>query len=286
MRTNSPDAGRKSVSKMSSGVFTNRKADIFWRALRPKPWSIALWPKAESIGRQRSQRAIWRAATLEGSDLWPTARRIVADRYVFACGPWLGKMFPANRRPTFCFDQAGSIFLRHSRRRYPLRRGQHSRCGQITASTSCMEFPETRDAVSRWPTTRAEPEFDPTSGERLVSEEGAGRGTPLSRLPFPGDERCAAARDARLPVRKYHRPQLHRRSPSSQRKCVDRWRRLGPRLQAWSRDRRDGGRTVLQRMKLRNRYIGWQDSRQKFASRDRNLPRRKSDEVICVSQIY
>ena len=43
--------------------------------------------------------------------------KLRADQYVFACGPWLGKLFPETIGDHIRSDQAGGIFLRHSRRR-------------------------------------------------------------------------------------------------------------------------------------------------------------------------
>jgi len=79
---------------------------------------------------------------------------MVADRYVFACGPWLGKLFPKTVGPHFISTKQDVFFFApppaiRFMKKVPCR------CGPITAITSCMEFQEIRIAASNWPMTRA-----------------------------------------------------------------------------------------------------------------------------------
>jgi glycine/D-amino acid oxidase-like deaminating enzyme len=97
--------------------------------------------------------------------------RLVADKYVFACGPWLGKLFPetiGNRvRPTkqevfFFGTPAGDD--RFSAGKLPVWADHSNRFIYGIPANHGHGFKVADD-------TRG-PEFDPTSGERKVSEEG------------------------------------------------------------------------------------------------------------------
>ena len=124
-----------------------------------------------------------------------------------------GKALPANGRSAFHLDQARGIFLRHSCGRSALQRRQHTSLGrsQRPLHVRNSRQPGTRfQNCRRHARPRVRSNLRPTAGERRWS----GRRAPLSRLPFSGDERCAAARNASLPIRKYNRPQFHHRSAS------------------------------------------------------------------------
>jgi monomeric sarcosine oxidase len=97
--------------------------------------------------------------------------RLIADQYVFACGPWLGKLFPeiiGNRvRPTkqevfFFGTPAGDD--RFSADKMPVWADHSKRFIYGIPANHGHGFKVADD-------TRG-PEFDPTSGERKVSEEG------------------------------------------------------------------------------------------------------------------
>jgi len=66
------------------------------------------------------------------------------------------------------------------------------RCGPITAITSCMEFQEIRIAASNWPMNTRGPQFDPTSGERLIDKDRLAEARKYLPTGFR-DERCAAS---------------------------------------------------------------------------------------------
>jgi monomeric sarcosine oxidase len=97
--------------------------------------------------------------------------RLVADRYVFACGPWLGKLFPetigSRIRPTkqevfFFGTPAGDD--RFSIGKMPVWADHSKRFIYGIPANHGHGFKVADD-------TRG-PEFDPTLGERKVSEEG------------------------------------------------------------------------------------------------------------------
>ena len=96
---------------------------------------------------------------------------LMADQYVFACGPWLGKLFPETVgnliRPTkqdvFFFDPpAGDD--RFSEAKLPVWADHRDRFIYGIPSSDGRGFKVADD-------TRG-PDFDPTSGERTVNEEG------------------------------------------------------------------------------------------------------------------
>jgi sarcosine oxidase len=97
--------------------------------------------------------------------------RLIADHYVFACGPWLGGLFPdtiGNRiRPTkqdvfFFGTPAGDD--RFSETTLPVWGDHHDRFIYGIPAADGRGFKVSDD-------TRGV-EFDPTSGERVVSEDG------------------------------------------------------------------------------------------------------------------
>jgi glycine/D-amino acid oxidase-like deaminating enzyme len=117
------------------------------------------------VSPEKLESGKWKSLTLaEGSSL-------SADQYIFACGPWLGQLFPQTlgdrvrptRQEVFFFgtpagehrldDQHLPIWAEHRDRfRYGIP-GNHGRGFKIADDT-------------RGPT------FDPTHGERVVSPEG------------------------------------------------------------------------------------------------------------------
>ena len=96
---------------------------------------------------------------------------LMADQYVFACGPWLGKLFPETVgnliRPTkqdvfFFGPPAGDD--RFSEAKLPVWADHRDRFIYGIPSSDGRGFKVADD-------TRG-PDFDPTSGERTVNEEG------------------------------------------------------------------------------------------------------------------
>lgn len=82
--------------------------------------------------------------------------KLRADRYVFACGPWLGRVFPdvigarvkaTGRRSTISEPQPATIASAT----------RACRCGSKPASVSSTAFPATCTAASRSPMMREEP---------------------------------------------------------------------------------------------------------------------------------
>jgi sarcosine oxidase len=131
----------------------------------------------------------WKSLTLAndstsaGSTSYPST--IVADRYVFACGPWLGKMFPrtigshfiSTRQEVFFFGTpAGDS--RYSEGSLPVWADHSDHFMYGIPGNQARGFKVADD-------TRG-PEFDPTSGDRLVSEDGLAAARRYLAYRFPG----------------------------------------------------------------------------------------------------
>jgi glycine/D-amino acid oxidase-like deaminating enzyme len=110
---------------------------------------------------------------------------IAADRYVFACGPWLGKLFPTTIGPHFTSTRQEVFFFgtpsddpRYDESNIPVwaDHGEHFIYGiPGNQARGFKVADDTRGA-----------EFDPTSGERLVSEEGTAAARRYLAYRFPG----------------------------------------------------------------------------------------------------
>jgi glycine/D-amino acid oxidase-like deaminating enzyme len=121
----------------------------------------------------------WKALTLsDGSE-------IRADRYVFACGPWMGQLFPQtignNIRPTkqevfFFGTPAGD--RRFDECNIPVWADHRGRFMYGIPGNQGRGFKLADD-------TRG-PEFDPTTGERKISEETLQRTREYLAFRFPG----------------------------------------------------------------------------------------------------
>jgi len=90
---------------------------------------------------------VWRNSPLRSLTL-SDGSRLKADHYVFACGPWLGKLFPetlgAVIRPT-----KQDIFSSVLPPETPASPTRTSPCGAITVNASSTAFPEATAADSK-----------------------------------------------------------------------------------------------------------------------------------------
>jgi sarcosine oxidase len=111
--------------------------------------------------------------------------RLTADKYVFACGPWLGKLFPdtignlvrATKQDVFFFGTpAGDE--RFSEANLPVWADHRERFVYGMPASDGRGFKVADD-------TRG-PEFDPTSGDRTVSPEGLKFAREYLGFRFPG----------------------------------------------------------------------------------------------------
>jgi glycine/D-amino acid oxidase-like deaminating enzyme len=121
----------------------------------------------------------WTALTLsDGSTL-------EADRYVFACGPWLGKLFPHSVGPHFISTKQEVFFFgtpagdpRYNEDNLPVWADHSDHFMYGIPGNQGRGFKVADD-------TRG-PDFDPTSGQRLVSEDGLAEARRYLADRFPG----------------------------------------------------------------------------------------------------
>jgi glycine/D-amino acid oxidase-like deaminating enzyme len=111
--------------------------------------------------------------------------KLVADRYVFACGPWLGKLFPVTIGPHFLSSKQDVFFFgtpagdpRYSEGNIPVwaDHGEHFMYG----------IPGNQERGFKLADDTRGPEFDPTSGQRQVSENGLAEARRYLAYRFPG----------------------------------------------------------------------------------------------------
>jgi glycine/D-amino acid oxidase-like deaminating enzyme len=121
----------------------------------------------------------WKALTLSDGS------KLAADRYVFACGPWLAKLFPkmvgphltATKQEVFFFGTPEGD-LRYHESNIPVwaDHGEHFMYG----------IPGNQGRGFKIADDTRGPKFDPTSGERLVSEVGLAEARRYLAYRFPG----------------------------------------------------------------------------------------------------
>jgi glycine/D-amino acid oxidase-like deaminating enzyme len=110
---------------------------------------------------------------------------LAADRYVFACGPWLGKLFPRTVGPHFVSTRQEVFFFgtpagdsRYDEGNMPVWADHGERFMYGIPGNQGRGFKVSDD-------TRG-PEFDPTLGDRIVSENGLVEAQRYLGDRFPG----------------------------------------------------------------------------------------------------
>jgi glycine/D-amino acid oxidase-like deaminating enzyme len=121
----------------------------------------------------------WKALNLsDGSTL-------VADRYVFACGPWLGKLFPQTVGPHFSSTRQEVFFFGT-----PAGDSRYDEGNVPVWADHCDHFmygiPGNQGRGFKIADDTRGPTFDPSSGERLVSEDGLAAARRFLAYRFPG----------------------------------------------------------------------------------------------------
>lgn len=121
----------------------------------------------------------WKALTLSDGS------RLAADRYVFACGPWLGKLFPRTVGPHFKSTKQDVFFFgtpasdpRYDEGSIPVWADHSDHFIYGIPGNESRGFKVADD-------TRG-PEFDPTAGERLVSHDRLADARRYLAYRFPG----------------------------------------------------------------------------------------------------
>lgn len=111
--------------------------------------------------------------------------RLIADRFIFACGPWLGKLFPHTVGSHFVSTKQDVFFFgtpagdqRYNEGNIPVwaDHGDHFMYG----------IPGNQGRGFKMADDTRGPEFDPTSGLRLVSERGLVEAQRYLAYRFPG----------------------------------------------------------------------------------------------------
>jgi glycine/D-amino acid oxidase-like deaminating enzyme len=110
---------------------------------------------------------------------------VTADRYVFACGPWLGKLFPHTVGPHFLSTKQDVFFFgtpagdpRYNESNVPVWADHSDHFMYGVPGNQGRGFKMADD-------TRG-PEFDPTTGQRLVSEDTLAAARRYLAYRFPG----------------------------------------------------------------------------------------------------
>jgi glycine/D-amino acid oxidase-like deaminating enzyme len=110
---------------------------------------------------------------------------LAAERYVFACGPWLGKLFPQTVGPHFASTKQDVFFFgppandaRYNEGNIPVWADHGDRFMYGIPGNEGRGFKVADD-------TRG-PEFDPTSGERTISPDRLAEGRRYLAYRFPG----------------------------------------------------------------------------------------------------
>ncbi len=110
---------------------------------------------------------------------------LAADRYVFACGPWLGKLFPRTVGPHFVSTKQDVFFFGA-----PANDARYDENNIPVWADHCDRFmygiPGNQGRGFKLADDTRGPEFDPTSGEHLVSEDRLAEARHYVAYRFPG----------------------------------------------------------------------------------------------------
>ena len=122
----------------------------------------------------------------------PPARRLRAERYVFACGPWLPKLFPSLLGDAHLPDPPGGLLLRarERRRALPARRGCPG-WADFNDGDIYYGFPDLESRGFKIAHDQHGERFDPDSGDRRPSAAGIARRAGVPGPPVPGAGRRA-----------------------------------------------------------------------------------------------
>jgi monomeric sarcosine oxidase len=127
----------------------------------------------------------WQALSLSAASTEKKVSTIRADRYVFACGPWLGQLFPHTIGGNIQSTKQNVFFFgtppgdsRFDDRHLPVWADHHERFMYGIPGNEGRGFKIADD-------TRG-PRFDPTTGERAVNEEGLQFVREYLAFRFPG----------------------------------------------------------------------------------------------------
>jgi sarcosine oxidase len=174
--------------------------DVRWAIYEPQSGYLLARASAQAVVDQFvAEGGEYRQTTVAAKDLesgkWKGLRlsdgstsddsTLLADRYVFACGPWLGKLFPRTVGPHFISTRQEVFFFgtpasdaRYNEGNMPVWADHSDHFMYGIPGNQGRGFKVADD-------TRG-PEFDPTSGQRLVSEDGLAAARRYLAYRFPG----------------------------------------------------------------------------------------------------
>ena len=172
-----------SFENVESGIFEPQSGYLLARAS-----TQAVVERFEAEGGEYRQATIaphdlengqWEALTLSDSST------IAADQFVFACGPWLGKLFPRTVGPHFVATKQDILFFgtpagdpRYNEGNIPVW-GDHS-------DSFMYGIPGNQGRGFKLADDTRGPDFDPTTGERMISAEGLAKARRYLAYRFPG----------------------------------------------------------------------------------------------------
>jgi sarcosine oxidase len=168
---------------------------VEWGIYEPQSGYLLSRASAQAVVDQFvSEGGEYREATVTAQDLesdqWKALQLSnsttqVADRYIFACGPWLGKLFPSTVGPHFISTKQEVFFFgtpagdpRYNEGNMPVWADHSDHFIYGIPGNQGRGFKVADD-------TRG-PEFDPTSGQRVVSEDGLAAARSYLSYRFPG----------------------------------------------------------------------------------------------------
>ena len=132
-----------------------------------------------TVSEQGLESADWKGLTLsDGSHL-------LADRYVFACGPWLGKLFPQTVGPHFLSTKQDIFFFGTPAGDYRYDEG----AVPVWADHSdhfMYGIPGNQNRGFKMADDTRGPEFDPTLGQRVVDSDCLAGARRYLAYRFPG----------------------------------------------------------------------------------------------------
>jgi glycine/D-amino acid oxidase-like deaminating enzyme len=121
----------------------------------------------------------WKGLTLSDGS------KVIADRYVFACGPWLGKLFPKTVGPHFIATKQDVFFFGTPTGDYRYDEGNLP----VWADHSdhfMYGIPGNQNRGFKLADDTRGKEFDPTSGQRLVDTDRLAEARRYLAYRFPG----------------------------------------------------------------------------------------------------
>jgi sarcosine oxidase len=169
--------------------------NVMWGIYEPQSGYLLARTSAQTVvDRFVAEGGEYRQATVAAQDLdreqWKALplsddSTIAADHYVFACGPWLGKLFPRTVGPHFISTRQEVFFFgtpagdpRYDEGNVPVWADHSDHFIYGIPGNQGRGFKVADD-------TRG-PEFDPTSGQRMVSDDGIAAASRYLGYRFPG----------------------------------------------------------------------------------------------------